>query len=269
MDDDLFKKIVHDCTEFPLGAIEPFLQGEPFIDPKLFDRLELINSSLPKTKLRLYSNGGALNQRKADLLRELDVDHLYISLNTMDQERYERTIGLPFERTMENLLYLTSRHSKGRVAKHLTVRLTATEETTLGEKLRFLKLCAQLRVRPLIVGLFNYKGDIHSTFPVPGYPCEHITRLDILVSGETTLCCMDQNGDYGWGSVKKHSVLEVFNNHKAERVRRLHRSGQRSQCEPCGECNLFWGDFSKVKLKQRLKFRMQYLAYSVRYRPLF
>src|SRR6185295_13944982 len=61
MDQALFEKIIQDCTEFPLPAIEPFLNGEPFVDPKIMDRLEMIRSRLPNTKLRVYSNGYALS----------------------------------------------------------------------------------------------------------------------------------------------------------------------------------------------------------------
>ena len=86
MDDDLFKKIIEDCKEFELPAIEPFLQGEPFVDPKILDRLAYINDNLPNTKLRLYSNASALTPQKSDALRELNVDKLFISLNTINRK---------------------------------------------------------------------------------------------------------------------------------------------------------------------------------------
>lgn len=267
MDGELFEKIVSDCTEFELEAVEPFLQGEPFVDKHIFDRLELLRSRLPRTKLRLYSNGAALVPSKTDRLREFGIDHLYISLNTIVPERYSRVVGLPFERTMENLRYLTERNAR-KVARSISVRLTATAETTWREKLRFLDLCRRLRVRPMIVGLFNYKGDVHSDLPVPGFPCEHITRLDILVDGRTTLCCMDQEGEYGWGSVRDKSVLEVYNTSLARRVRALHRQGRRSEYDPCNRCNLFWSDLNGVPWPRRALFMGQIVGYHLRHHPL-
>ncbi|MGC4067700.1 MAG: hypothetical protein QM784_24235 [Polyangiaceae bacterium] len=35
MKDDVFDKIVDDCKQFPLEAVEPFLQGDPFSDPQI------------------------------------------------------------------------------------------------------------------------------------------------------------------------------------------------------------------------------------------
>lgn len=269
MDDALFEKIIRDCMEFPLPAIEPFLQGEPFVDPKIFDRLELIRQLLPRTKLRLYSNGAALTPEKADRLREIGVDHLYISLNTTDPEQYRKVVGLSYERTLRNLRHLASSAGGRPVAKRITVRMTVTRETTRRDKQDFRALCRELNVRPLFARVFNYKGDItESDLPVPPYPCEHITRLDILVDGRTTLCCMDQDGEYGWGSVAERSVLEVFNGAEAERVRRLHRAGKRSECPPCDGCNLFWGDFRGIPWPRRLVFWGQLLGYHARYRPV-
>ncbi|HUU00031.1 MAG TPA: radical SAM/SPASM domain-containing protein [Myxococcota bacterium] len=267
MDSELFEKIVTDCAEFELPAIEPFLQGEPFVDKHIFDRLELLRSRLPRTKLRLYSNGAALVPSKIDRLRGFGVDHLYISLNTIVPERYSRIVGLPFERTMENLCYLADRKA-GKVARSVSVRLTMTEETTWMEKLRFLDLCRRLGVRPMLVGLFNYKGDIHSDLPVPGFPCEHITRLDIMVDGRTTLCCMDQEGEFGWGSVRDKSVLEVYNSDQARRVRALHREGRRAEYDPCNRCNLFWSDLNGVPWPRRALFWGQIVGYHLRYHPL-
>lgn len=269
MDDALFEKIIRDCATFPLQAVEPFLQGEPFVDPRIFERLELISRLLPQSCLRLYSNGAALTPRKADRLREFDVDHLYISLNTSDPVAYRKITGLSYERTLENLRYLTDSTVGKRVARKITVRMTVTDETTDRDKARFLLLCHRLKVRPLLVGLFNYKGSKYGTLPVPMYPCEHITRLDILVDGQTTLCCMDHDGEYGWGSVVDRSVLEVFNSAEAQRVRSMHRSGQRGRCVPCDTCNLFWADFSHVPLGRRFRFWTQLLAYHGRHRPLF
>src|SRR5215208_5559592 len=64
MTDDLFEKIIEECREFPLGAIEPFMQGDPFSDPKILPRLVLIRRRLPDTKLRHYTNGYGMGPKK-------------------------------------------------------------------------------------------------------------------------------------------------------------------------------------------------------------
>jgi molybdenum cofactor biosynthesis enzyme MoaA len=114
------------------------------------------------------------------------------------------------------------------------------DDTTLAEQHEFKSFCDSRHVRCFIVGLFNYKGDINSSLPVPKYACEHITRLDILSSGKVALCCMDQEGEYSLGDVTRDSVLEVFRGEASRRYQEMHRTGRRGEIAPCGTCNLFW-----------------------------
>lgn len=267
MTDDLFAKIIEDCRQFPLEAIEPFMQGEPFSDPKIIERMEHIRRRLPDTKLRLYSNGNALTPKKIDQLVGLGIDHLFISVNTLDPEKYREIMGLKLEKTLENLAYLTDPARKDKIAPKITFRMTRMENTTLGDQDQFLAYCRERKVKPLIVGLFNYKGDVGTDLPIPNYPCEHITRLDILASGKVTLCCQDQDAEYGWGDVNTHSVLEVYRGKVASEVRRMHREGLRKDLEPCNTCNLFWPSLEGMPALTTAKFAVQAGAYFLKHRP--
>jgi pyruvate-formate lyase-activating enzyme len=265
MSDDLFGKIVEDCQAFPLDAIEPFLNGEPFADPRIVQRLELIRQKLPKARLRLYTNGYSLTKDRVDALCGLGVDHLYFSLNTLDPERYRRTTGLELDRTLSNLSYLVFR--RRRAARRLTVRMTRTDETTFEEQRAFVAYCRKIGVRAMIVGAFNYLGVVGASLPVPRYPCEHIDRVDVLADGNVALCCMDSEGFYSLGHVGLDSVLGVFNGERARRVREMHRSGQRVELEPCNACNLFWPGFSHLGPWNRLRFAASSAVYFLRHRP--
>ncbi len=267
MSDDLFEKIVDDCTRFPLPAIEPFLNGEPFMDPKIISRMEHIRRKLPKTKLRLYSNAYLMTPKRIDEMVDLGIDHLFISLNTLDSKVYKEEMGLNLEKTLSNLAYLTDSKRKSRVAKNITFRMTRTNRQTLFMQDQFIEYCHRVGVKPFIVGLFNYKGDVQSTLPSPGYPCEHITRLDILSSGKSTLCCMDQEGKYGWGDLNTHSVLEVFNSDEARRMKQQHRTNKRKQTPPCSTCNLFWPSFSNCEFKYNVGFLWEAAIYFLTNQP--
>jgi radical SAM protein with 4Fe4S-binding SPASM domain len=267
MSDELFEAIVEQCRSFRLDALEPFLQGEPFCDPKILDRLERLHQRLPRTKLRLYSNGHALTPKRIDELVRFDLDHLTISLNALDPVRYHALVGLPAERTLANLAYLTEPVRRSRVARQITVRMVRTADTTLAEQDAFIRYCRERGVRCLVVGLFNYKGDVHSDLPVPGYPCEHIDRLDILADGRVTLCCMDQDAQYAWGNVREQSLLEVYRGKVASRYRSMHRGGQRRDIEPCGQCNLFWPSLGGMPLLRTARYACETAAYFLRHRP--
>jgi molybdenum cofactor biosynthesis enzyme MoaA len=269
MKDEVFDKIVEDCKQFPLEAIEPFLQGDPFSDPQILPRLEKLKRELPKTKLRLYTNGYGMTKKKIDALAEIGLDHLFVSVNTLDPKRYESTMGLSLERTLRNLEYLTEDPArKRRVAKKITFRMTRLADSSLEEQQNFLEYVKKHRVKPFIVGLFNYKGDISSSLPVPRYGCEHVNRLDILASGRVTLCCMDQDGTYGWGDVMQTSVLDLYRHSVARRYRTMHATGRRREIEPCGTCNLFWPLTSGLSPLEAARMGIEYCAYRLMHKPI-
>lgn len=268
MTDELFEKIIEECREFPLATLEPFLNGEPFVDPKIMDRLERIRSRLPSTKLKIYSNGYALSPKRVDEMCGLGIDELLISLNTLNPVKYEAIMGFKLQRTLDNVRYLTDPVRRGKVARKISLRMTRMSDTTLEEQDQFAEFCESRGVTCLIVGLFNYKGDIHSELPVPSYACEHITRMDILSNGTVTLCCMDQEGQYSWGDVNKHSVLEVYRSTVAQKYREMHRAGRRKDIEPCGDCNLFWPSMDNMNVFKASKIGIQAGWYFMRYRPI-
>ncbi|HEX7501544.1 MAG TPA: radical SAM protein, partial [Polyangia bacterium] len=160
MSDATFRKIVDDCTTFELKAIEPFLNGEPFMDPQIIPRLQYIRERLPSTKVRLYTNGFGLTDKRVDALLGLGIDHLFVSLNTLDAEKYEAVMGLRLERTLRNIDYAVDPSRRKRLAREITVRMTRTKETTADDEKRFTAYCRDKNVNCMIVGLFNYLGDV-------------------------------------------------------------------------------------------------------------
>lgn len=267
MSDALFRKIVDECAQFKLAAIEPFLNGEPFMDPQIVPRLQYIRQKLPDTKLRLYTNGYAFTDKRVDELLDLGIDHLFISLNTLDPDRYENVMGLRLERTLRNLEYALDHSRRRRLARDITVRMTRTDQTTPADEKRFAAFCRDKNVHCMIVGLFNYLGDVRSPLPVPNFPCEHLNRVDVLSSGIVTLCCMDAEGDFTWGNANETSVIDIYNSKRALAYREAHRQGKRCTIKPCDTCNLFWPSFEGLSLPRRIQFGLAYGWYHVRYRP--
>lgn len=269
MDEDLFLKIIEDCREFPLEGIEPFLNGDPFVDPRIIPRLAHIKDRLPKTKIGLYTNGYGLIPKKIDELVKMGgLETLTVSLNTLDPVRYQRIMGFKLEKTLDNMRYLSDPERRDKVAKKLVFRMTRLDDTSLAEQDQFIAYCKERGVKPFLVGLFNYKGDIPSHLPVPAYGCEHIERLDILSDGKVTLCCQDHEGQYSWGDVRTHSVLEVFRGKVASRYRDLHRTGKRREIEPCGTCNLFWPSLEGQGVVRTASTLLQTGLYFIRHRPM-
>jgi radical SAM protein with 4Fe4S-binding SPASM domain len=245
------------------------MNGEPLVDPRIIQRLEHIRRTLPRTKLSLYSNGYALSPKRIDEIVALGgLDRLIVSLNTLDPVRYRAIMGFKLERTLDNMKYLTDSVRKSKVAKEIRFRMTRMDDSSLAEQDEFIAYCRERGVRPFVVGLFNYKGDIPSHLPVPSYGCESVERMDILSDGKVTLCCQDHEGEYTWGDVRTQSVLEIFRGPEATRYREMHRAGRRREIEPCNNCNLFWPCLDNMSATQTARTLISSGLYFIRHRPV-
>ena len=269
MDQALFEKIVDDCTRFPLAKVEPLLNGEPFVDPRIAERLEHIRRRLPRTTLHLVTNGNAMVPRRADEIVDMGgVDRLIISLNTLSPVIYRDVMGLDLERTLHNIRHVLEPARRRRIARRIYVRMVRRPDSTLAEQDEFLAFCRVNRVRPFILAQHNYKGDIDSTLPVPRHPCQMLDRVDILSDGRVALCCSDAEGKYAWGDVRTQSVLDIYRGEVARRYRDAHRGGRRGELEPCSGCNVVWPDLTGMPPVRTLVAAAQFAAYVVRHRPL-
>ena len=269
MDQALFEKIIEDCRAFPLAKIEPLLNGEPFVDPRIVERMAHIRRRLPRSILHLVTNGNAMLPRRTDEVADMGgVDRLIVSLNTLDAATYREVMDLDLARTLDNLRYLLDPARRRRVARRIYVRMVRRPDSTLAEQDEFLAFCRAHGARPMIVGQHNYAGDVASLMPVPAYPCQMLDRVDILHDGRVALCCSDAEGKYSWGDVRTQSVLEVFRGEAATRYRETHRRGGRREIAPCSGCNLVWPDLTGMPLGRTMKTAAEFAAYLVRHRPL-
>lgn len=268
MEDSLFEKIIDDCKQFPLRRMEPYLHGEPFMDKKLVERIEYINKHLPQTEVHLFTNGSLLTKKTIEKLKEVKLSSMVISLNTSMPEKYNSIMGLDWKKTLANIERVAEENKTDKpIADRFVMRMTAPKETSDEEVDRFRKLARKMGARPVIVSLHNYKGDINSERPVPQFPCYFVNDLDILYDGNTALCCMDHDGEYGWGDVKKHSVLEVFNSPTAKKYRDLMRQDRRNELDPCNECNMFWWSLERTGIR-RLQYSGRIASYLIKHKPL-
>ena len=267
MTDALFEDIIEGCRDFPLRNVEPFLNGEPLVDPKIMERLERIKTRLPETNIRLFTNGYAMTPPRIRELCSFDLDSLVISVNTLDPKKYKSITGLEIDRLLSNLRYLADPEWMGKIARKITFRMTRLPDTSKKEQEDFKNFCKNFKVRCTIKSVFNYKGDKPTVLPVPNYPCEHISRLDILANGVVALCCMDPGGEYPLGDATKDSVLSIFNGDASKRYQNYHRSGRRKEIAPCNRCNLPNPSFDHMPLLRTSKVGFQVGYYYLRHRP--
>jgi hypothetical protein len=249
MDDDLFEKIINDLQEIPPHVpirIIPNLVNEPFMDRKIFSRLAMINERLPWATFAIFTNLNVVSSSFiSDLSRIKNINSFNISFNAANEREYEYTMRIDFQRTVENVRNLMrANQEKPFLNNPITLSRVASLSDADGYyidecKTVFSDYSFGIDFSARIKNRTNWLGNLtneQSVIPKE-MPCNAWFDLNIFCTGEVPHCCMDANGQYSIGDVRKSSVLEIYNDMKFKFMRE--RLAAREETHPCNTCSLF------------------------------
>ena len=241
MPDALIEKVVGDLAGIPRHVgfqLAPYKVSEPFLEPRLFDILALVNRRLPNARISIITNGAALTDRNVDrLLAVREVAYVNVSLNFDNAAEYESVMKIPFERTLRRLDALHERRLAGQLP--FPVRLTRVSDNRLTDT----RYVGWVRNRypgfkPAIVNRNDWIGgvDTDAAAPeTPDVPCHRWFDLSITATGKVAMCCMDGEVRYPKGDVNESNALDIYN---LPRLRQLRQQliSRRAVGEPCNRC---------------------------------
>mgnify|MGYP001612579271 FL=1 len=106
MSDEVFMKILDELTEFQPLLVAPYLNNEQLVDKRIINFTRSIRTALPNTFIDISTNGSALTEKVARELIDpaLSIDEIKINFTTTDPEKYERIMGLNYQKTLKNVL---------------------------------------------------------------------------------------------------------------------------------------------------------------------
>ena len=227
MPDALLDRLVDEMAEFPRPFLfSPFKVSEPLLDKRLFPLLRKVNQKVPHARIRVFTNGAALNWDNAENLHNIDNLELWISVNSHREEEYEQVMSLNYARMLKNVDQLHS--SDFRHPVYLT---------RVGKDPDYLAFCEARwpHFQPVLIKQDSWLGYTESdNTEIPDTPCARWFELSIMSTGVVSLCCMDGEGAYPIGDVNKQTLLEVYNspNWRDRRERMV----SRETIHPCNTC---------------------------------
>tara|TARA_B100002019_G_C21241895_1_gene586033 strand:+ start:422 stop:1498 length:1077 start_codon:yes stop_codon:yes gene_type:complete len=127
MDQSLWKKILHECKENDMPAIQLDHEAESMMNPKLFDMLkESTDSGIFDTWL--HTNGQMLSEKNGRKLIEGGLKKLNISIDAYSKTTYEKIrVGGNYEKLINNVQTFL-RLKKEYKADYLRVRVSFVEQ---------------------------------------------------------------------------------------------------------------------------------------------
>lgn len=243
MSEDLFEKIVNDLKSIPESlplSINLTRVNEPFLDKRIFEFADFINQELPRAELIFFSNASPLNGNNLEKLLMLkNVQRLNISFNDHRAGEYEKTMKLPFERTLRHVKHIHEMKVAGEIPFQISLSRVGDRSSTdrdfveWGEKsFSAFKIISTPRSSWL-----SQNNNKKNLFDIPDLGCTQWFNLDFLSNGKHAFCCIDDEGEFGYGNVKHTQALDIYNHPKNLWIRS--ECSSRYELSICSKCSLF------------------------------
>lgn len=245
MDDGLYSKILKEASKLPpLYKFIPVINGEPFLDKKIVERIELAREMLPPiTGIEIYTNGSFLTKEIIGRFSRIDNFHIVISLNSISQETRKKNMGLDDYEQVEAMV-------KYAAERGLSYTVSSLKEPYMSEidlKKFYVKWVTETAKKPDWIGslsTLNFAGLMFDYERGNEHPCGRAMEyMTVMWDGRVSLCCMDALGKVIFGDLNKQSILEVWNSYDRQRYVQLHKEQKITELELCKNCNCADAEF--------------------------
>lgn len=238
MSDEIFNLIISKIKNEQI-IVEKFilhLNGEPFTDRKLIERIKILKQEFPNSPIWFTTNFNLPNREQIDELLISGVDTITISINSIEKNKYEEIMGIEYEKTIKNVEYILKKNKELNKSINIRVSIVDTGNSHIVKQFqdKYREL-AEVRV----IRLGNWGGHetenriVHESIDIQS--CDDLNnQICFLSNGEFAICCFDAEGMVGM-NIKDVGILDTFNSGEYAKLRRkLKTSGKKDTiCDTC------------------------------------
>lgn len=251
---ELFQKIIEDCAANGITSVTLSVYGEPFMDPKFFERIEFLRSK--GMDYAFISNGSLLTPDKVEKLFALGgLQSVWFSVNGFAKETYEKVMA-PLKRDVSynNILSFFERRKKAGTGKPaITISCVQTKwigKAELGDLITFWRkagadsiLTGELWPRvggmskDTIAEQIGPVSTVHSQHH-GNQPCRALWgEFQVYHDGRVGACCFDADQRrLILGDLNGQTLQEINGGKLLQGLRKLHIAGRRDAHPVCGGC---------------------------------
>lgn len=240
MPDEIFERLVRESGRTGEHMMLIGL-GEPFMDRKIFERIEYCERHGIATLLS--TNGTFLDEKTSERLLATRLEHITLSFDGFSKETFEYyRKGAKFEKVRDNFVrFARMKHERG-AKVHIVVQMVVMDgnahEIEDFEKFwRGVPGVDQVRLKADETNLLQAD---HAHAPEDWkHPCHYLWRGPMYVkhSGDVYPCCQSYMLDGApVGNLRDQSLPEIFNGAPMQELRRLHAAGRAGEIDMCSRC---------------------------------
>ena len=240
MPDAVFEKLAGDAAQSAEHMMLIGL-GEPFLDPKIFDRI----GSCEKHGIHslLSTNGTLLDEATCGRILDSPLAHVTLSFDGATKESFEYyRKGAKFEKVRDNFLRLARMKAERGKGPQIVVQMVRMERNA-GEVDDFIAFWRrqpgvdQVRIKEDETNLM--RPDAGHTAADWLYPCHYLWRGPMYVkwNGDTYPCCQSYMlGGEPVGNILRDGLERIWNGSEMRRMREAHARGHGGDIDVCSRC---------------------------------
>lgn len=215
--------------------------GEPFLDRKIFDRIEYCDRHNVSTLLS--TNGTLLDEAASERLLATPLEHITLSFDGATKESFEfYRKGARFEKVRDNFVrFARMKHERGSKVQ-IVVQMVRLEKNAseVDEFVRFWSQVPgvnQVRIKEDETNLLQPEaGHVANDWK---HPCHYLWRGPMYVkqNGDVYPCCQSYMLDGApMGNIGERPLEEIWNSDEMQRMRRLHVTNRAGEIDICSRC---------------------------------
>jgi radical SAM protein with 4Fe4S-binding SPASM domain len=198
------------------------------------------------------TNGILLSKKIRKMLLDNQVDSIFISLDALTNETYQRVRGkVDFQKIKNNVHTLLVERGKRKFPR-IGVSFVS-EPINHHEESQFIAYWSQYVDVVRTNKIFSSKRKIESDHYEIRQPCWSLyDTLMVHPNGEAALCCVDTHYQNPMGNVFHNGLLNVWNNIIFKQAREIHNRKEFSKIEICNQCDLWRNSKAVTKETENL-----------------
>lgn len=237
MDEALYKKIVDDIANNSpfVKAIKFSRWGEPSLHPKFYEFLHMAKGK--DLIIHVTSNGLLLDPKRCGT-----IDSLNISMQGLTEEEYSKMRNTKrYKDLVAVIMGILSEEVRPFVTLSATV-LDESKEEIEKFKEKWSRHVDRVNIgQTSFVRVDNKEMIERQSWSGRTSPCNDIrTRLSIDWDGHVTLCCADFDRYLCIGTIKEHSIEELWNGDRACSIREKFLTEEWKEIPFCKDCSHRW-----------------------------
>lgn len=212
------------------------LNGEPLTDPQLFMRIKKLKSEFPYTKVEFTSNFALATDEIIEQILESNLDKVICSLNSVNEKKYKKIMGLEYEKTVNNIEYLLRRKKETGSKLEICLSIILNEEN-VDEVQKFKERWRGVNIRVMKLGQWVDKEMFQTIYNHERNGiCPILYRtINILSNGDYALCCFDSEGIISY-NVMDSTIEEAWKSSVFKNIREWHLEHGKTNRE-CANCS--------------------------------